>query len=173
MKRLQTATWDLTLAASTPTLIGTYTADADRKIWVNCIARDIAASGDTFFPYLSVTRPTYAESVIYKGDKLGTYAFSETISGIPQEYQFTSKDMNYALIKNNVPVFVHTGDVINFYLYDYNEVECEGYVEFYGTETLAELAAAVMAGGTIDANIKQVNGVTVTGNGAGTPWGPV
>lgn len=41
--------------------------------------------------------------------------------------------------------------------------------------TAAANAAAVLAAATttpIDANIQKVNDVTLTGNGAGTPWGP-
>jgi hypothetical protein len=42
--------------------------------------------------------------------------------------------------------------------------------------TAAENAAAVLAAATanpIDANVQEINDVTLTGDGSGTPWGPV
>jgi hypothetical protein len=38
--------------------------------------------------------------------------------------------------------------------------------------SVGSVMAAVTVTGTVNADIKKVNGVTVNGNGAGTPWGP-
>lgn len=40
------------------------------------------------------------------------------------------------------------------------------------TGSVGSVTAAVTVTGTVNADIKKVNGVTVNGNGAGTPWGP-
>jgi hypothetical protein len=169
-KRLQTATWDLTLSASAATLIGTYTADADREIKVNCIARDKGVSGDTFYPYLSVTRPTYPESIILLSGSVGNYGFSESLDpavGNSTVYQFSSSGSNYALLKFAVPILVYTGDVVKFYLGDANGVECEGYVEFFGTETPTELLEGIVEGALTLKNVLRLCLAVLTGKASG------
>jgi hypothetical protein len=183
--RLQTATFGpVTIPKDTLTLVGSYTADADRALYVNLLIGGLVTDWQVF---VTLTRAGFAEtSILDNGStRSGVYTgnywkinyvgeselsiFSDTLFGNP------------AWTQPERVILVHTGDIINVYAAQSNGTSdnASGFLEFYGTETLAENAAAVvtaiMTGGTvtIDANIKQVNGVTVTGNGAGTPWGPV
>jgi hypothetical protein len=51
----------------------------------------------------------------------------------------------------------------------------EGYGAFYNESTMTLKGNQLLAigeGGVVAANIRQVNSVTVNGDGAGTPWGP-
>jgi hypothetical protein len=67
-KRLQTAAFGpTTVTQNSPTLIGSYTADADREIKINSLI--LPATGVSVVKvFASVTRSGYAESAVYDYD---------------------------------------------------------------------------------------------------------
>jgi hypothetical protein len=176
MKRLQTGTFSGTYTQTAPTLIATFAADADRLLFINWLGYGTGDFDETqieFFLYATLTRSGYAESLVldYGGQSLYTQGNIFSAGWVGGGLRFLGNKPAWTQPERNI--LVHTGDVINVYL-DSNVVDATGagFVEFYGTETLAEIAAAVLAAGTFPANVTEINSVAVTGDGDATPWGP-
>jgi hypothetical protein len=161
MKCLQAATWSLTLAdTGTLYLAGTYTADADRAIYVNFTAKgngDFASGFWTFITFATMTRAPYEETVhkIYGG----AFGFYEHEDNDTTWWGQTCENESSMWVRPSKMLLVKAGDVINFYVSCpiQNLITADGIIEFFGTETLAEIAAAMRV--EMDASSTQLTAI--------------
>jgi hypothetical protein len=150
MKRLSTASFNYTGAGSAQ-LVGSYTADADREVWFY-----IRATGTGTFAGHSLTW-----GITARIDR----AASET-KDISTSTNSGGSDTADALVLPYAPIFVHAGDIVNIYAAETAEsADGAGTAEIYGTETPAELAAAVldMTDGTAGETLREMLKLVVFG----------
>lgn len=154
MKRLQTATWEHQFSGMNEGeyyLVGSYTADADREMGINVYARGkdlYAFTTVDFMLFVTITRSPFSES--YRERYSSTYPGWYAGNCSPGDGVGTEKllSANAAAGAWTIPgrhFYVAAGDVVNVYLTqgaDQNFAG-EGFIEFYGTETVEEIVAAV------------------------------
>jgi hypothetical protein len=157
-KRLQTGAWSHTYAGkeSDTYNAASYTADADREIGVNLLAYPtgaFAGAGAVFEMFVTLVRSGYNES--WKGGSYpsinGSYSSNgiEDFHGDLNSYYLTAgNESNPAWSLTEKRIFVHTGDIINVYIAQNTDdfLTAAGFVEFYGTETPAELLEGIVEG---------------------------
>jgi hypothetical protein len=151
MKQLSSAAWSLATPAKA--LVGSYTADADRQIYFSIRS---AGTGD----YAGYELQWRFSPTFVRVTETGKIRNGESTDG---SVQAVTDGVNDGFNYSNQYI-LHTGDTLNIYGEELTEAASTsgGTLEFFGTETPDELAAAVLsrvrAGGSAGQNLDTMLG---------------